>query len=318
MENLALGIDIGGTKTAFGLVNKQGEIICEESTTTNDFAEPRDLALHILNYVSKNINLDLLCGIGIGAPNGNQFLGTIEFAPNLVWKGIVPLVQIFEEVFQKKTFLTNDANAAAIGEKLFGNAKDLTDFVMITLGTGIGSGIICDGKLLKGKHALAGEYGHVRVAHNGRLCGCGRNGCLETYASSTGVVRSIKELDSVNKSKSVLIDLAKPSAKDVFDSAEKGDVFAQEIVDFTAETLGSALADFATFSDPEAYVLFGGLSKSGDEFTNKVKIAMEANILNIYKNKIELRTSELNNLNAAVLGSSAIVFSELNEILLNN
>ncbi len=308
MENIALGIDIGGTKTAFGLVDKQGEILFEDSVPTRDFAKPEDLSNYIYEFVSKQILIENLIGIGIGAPNGNQFTGTIDFAPNLIWKGIIPLAAIFEAKFHKKTLLTNDANAAAIGEKLFGNAKDLTDFVMITLGTGLGSGIIANNELIYGKHGMAGEFGHIRVIPNGRVCGCGRNGCLETYASSTGVVRSITELNSDNKHISKLTWLENPTAKKVFDLALEGDLFATEIVNYTAEILGSSLADFAAFSDPEAYILFGGLSQSGEYFTQKVQKEMDKNLLNIYKNKIQIRTSALNGKNAAILGASAAVF----------
>lgn len=308
MNKIALGIDIGGTNTAFGLVNSEGEILIEKSYPTNQFDRPEDLADFIYDFVQNEIKSNELIGIGIGAPNGNQFTGTIDFAPNLRWKGVIPLAAIFENRFNIKTILTNDANAAAIGEKLFGNAKDLSDFVEITLGTGLGSGIISNNELFAGKHGIAGEYGHFRVIPNGRVCGCGRKGCLETYVSSTGVVRSIRELDSDNKLISKLEWLENPSAKTVFELALEGDLFAEEIVDYTAEILGQSLADFAVFSDPQAYILFGGLSLSGDYFTDKVKKAMDANLLNIYANKIEIRVSSLNDKNAAILGASASVF----------
>lgn len=308
MNKIALGIDIGGTNTAFGLVNSEGEILIEKSYPTNQFDRPQDLADFIYDFVQSEIKNSELIGIGIGAPNGNQFTGTIDFAPNLRWKGVIPLAAIFENKFNIKTILTNDANAAAIGEKLFGNAKDLSDFVEITLGTGLGSGIISNNELFAGKHGIAGEYGHFRVIPNGRVCGCGRKGCLETYVSSTGVVRSIRELDSDNKLISKLEWLENPSAKTVFELALEGDLFAEEIVNYTAEILGQSLADFAVFSDPQAYILFGGLSLSGDYFTDKVKKAMDANLLNIYANKIEIRVSSLNDKNAAILGASASVF----------
>lgn len=308
MNKIALGIDIGGTNTAFGLVNSEGEILIEKSYPTNQFDLPEDLADFIYDFVQNEIKSNELIGIGIGAPNGNQFTGTIDFAPNLRWKGVIPLAAIFENKFNIKTILTNDANAAAIGEKLFGNAKDLSDFVEITLGTGLGSGIISSNELFTGKHGIAGEYGHFRVIPNGRVCGCGRKGCLETYVSSTGVVRSIRELESDNKLISKLEWIENPSAKTVFELALEGDLFAEEIVDYTAEILGQSLADFAVFSDPEAYILFGGLSLSGAYFTDKVKKAMDANLLNIYANKIEIRVSSLNDKNAAILGASASVF----------
>jgi glucokinase len=308
MDKIALGIDIGGTKSAFGFVNSIGEIVFEESVTTSSFITPNDLCLAIFQKAEQNGFLNQLIGIGIGAPNGNQFTGTIDFAPNLPWKGIIPLAQIFEEQFGIKTMLTNDANAAAIGEKLFGCAKDLSDFVEITLGTGLGSGIIINNELIVGKHGMAGEYGHIRMIPNGRVCGCGRKGCLETYASSTGVVRSISEMQSDNKRISKLSWLDNPTAKDVFRLAQDGDLFAEEIVDFTAKILGTALADYTAFSDPEAFVLFGCLSNSGTYFSDKVKKEMDDNMLNIYQNKVQILTSSLNDKNAAILGASASVF----------
>ena len=191
---------------------------------------------------------------------------------------------------------------------IFGNARDLKDFVTITLGTGVGSGVVVNGELVYGHDGFAGEYGHIRVIPNGRLCGCTRNGCLETYCSSTGVVRSIKELDSENKMLSALITLENPTAKDVFELADKGDLFAQEIVDYTAQILGSALADYACYSSPKAYVLFGGIAQHKGDFAHKVKLALEENILIIYKDKIDIRISSLHDKNAAVLGTAAHLF----------
>lgn len=308
IEHVALGIDIGGTNTAYGLVNRKGEVLFEESIATTDFSDPENLVDKIYQDVKGRGFLDNLLGLGVGAPNGNAFTGNIEFAPNLKWKGVIPIAELFEQKFHRPTMLANDANAAAIGEHLFGNAKDLNDFVLITLGTGLGSGIFVNGELIVGSQGFAGEYGHIRVVHNGRLCGCGRKGCLETYASSTGVVRSVKELESLHKSDSVLSGLPNVTAKQVFEAASKGDRFACEIVDFTAETLGSALADFAAFSNPKAYVLFGGLAQSGAYFSEKVKKHMEENLLQIYKGHIDIRVSALHDMNAAVLGTAASMF----------
>lgn len=308
IEHVALGIDIGGTNTAYGLVNRNGEVLFEESVTTTDYLNPEDLVEKIYEDIEKNGFLDNLLGLGVGAPNGNAFTGNIEFAPNLKWKGVIPIAELFEQRFHRPTLLANDANAAAIGEHLFGNAKDLNDFVLITLGTGLGSGIFINRELIVGSQGFAGEYGHIRVVHNGRLCGCGRKGCLETYVSSTGVVRSVKELDSVHKASSSLNGLSKISAKDVFQAAVKGDEFACEIVDYTAEMLGVALADFAAFSNPKAYILFGGLAQSGSYFSEKVKKHMEENLLQIYQGHIEIRNSALHDMNAAVLGTAASMF----------
>jgi glucokinase len=310
-KRYSLGIDIGGTGIEYGLVTDAGKIIYENDVLTTDFPTPLDLVDFIFTDETIQVHLQQIIGIGIGAPNGNYFHGAIEFAPNLKWKGVIPLAQMFEDKFKKPTLLTNDANAAAMGEMIFGNARDLKDFVTITLGTGVGSGVIVNGQLVYGHDGFAGEYGHIRVVPDGRLCGCGRKGCLETYASSTGVVRSIKELDSENKSFSALMALENPTAKDVFDLADEGDLFAIEIVDFTAYTLGSALADYACFSSPKAYVLFGGIAQHGSDFAGKVKRYMEENMLIIFRNKVEIRISSLHDLNAAVLGAGSLVFSEL-------
>jgi glucokinase len=308
IEHVALGIDIGGTNTAYGLVNRNGEVLFEESILTTDYQDPESLVDKIYKDVKENGYLESLLGLGVGAPNGNTFTGNIEFAPNLKWKGVIPIAELFEQKFHRPTLLANDANAAAIGEHLFGNAKDLNDFVLITLGTGLGSGVFINGELIIGSQGFAGEFGHIRVIPNGRLCGCGRNGCLETYVSSTGVVRSVKELESVHKADSILMEQPKLTAKEVFHAASSGDEFANEIVDYTARILGNALADFAAFSNPKAYVLFGGLAQSGDYFSDKVKKYMEDNLLKIYQGNIEIRNSALHDLNAAVLGTAASMF----------
>jgi glucokinase len=307
-DHIALGIDIGGTNTVYGLVDKTGELLYENTISTRNYTDPKDLVKAIYTDVTSHYSIDRILGIGVGAPNGNSMTGNIEYAPNLEWKGIVPLVALFEDQFHKPTHLANDANAAAIGEMMFGVTKGIKDFVTITLGTGLGSGVIVDGELVIGHDGFAGEYGHIRVVPNGRLCGCGRNGCLETYASSTGVVRSIQELDSINKASSTLLSAENPNAKDVFNHAKQGDLFAQEIIEFTAQILGSSLADFACFSSPKAYVLFGGIAQSGVHFSERVKFHMEENMLIIYKNKIEIILSELHDKNAAVLGTAASLF----------
>lgn len=307
-DHYALGIDIGGTTTEYGLVSKDGDVLYEKEVVTRDFEKPELLIDAIYDDLQKSGYLDSILGIGIGAPNGNYFTGHIEYAPNLLWKGIIPLAEMFESKFHKPTLLTNDANAAAMGEMIFGNARDLKDFVTITLGTGLGSGVIVNGELVYGHDGFAGEYGHIRVIPNGRPCGCSRAGCLETYCSSTGVVKSIKELDSDNKPFSALMSLEKPTAKDVFELADEGDLFANEIVEFTAQMLGSALADFACFSSPKAYVLFGGYAQHVGDFESRVKKHMEENILIIYKDKIDIRISSLHDRNAAVLGTAAHLF----------
>ena len=310
-QEFALGIDIVGKSIEFGLVDREGNIVFEMDRPTANFKTPDEFIEFLYTTIRATAFESNLAGIGIGAPNGNYFTGNIEFAPNLNWKGIIPIAEMVQQKFQKPTFLTNDANAAAIGEMLFGNAKDLSDFVIITLGTGVGSGVVINKQLVYGHDGFAGEYGHIRIMPEGRICGCGRKGCLETYCSSTGIVRSIAELDSPNKSFSSLLVIEKPSAKDVFEAADSGDIFAQEIIEFTAKTLGSSLADFACFSSPKAFVLFGGYAQHNGDFPSKVKKYMEENILVIYSQKIEIRTSYLHDKNAAVLGAAAHLFSNL-------
>lgn len=312
IRKLALGIDIGGTNSVFGLTDEHGTIYFEESIETRTCITPEELVEKIHARLKEVDQLKNVVGIGIGAPNGNFFSGTIEFAPNLKWKGIIPLSRLFEYRFKTKAILTNDANAAAIGEMIYGAAKDLKDFVTITLGTGLGSGVVVDKTLVYGHDGFAGEYGHIRVVNEGRTCGCGRKGCLETYASATGVVRSITELSSDNKSTSKIMKIDSPRANDVFRLSEEGDVFCREIIEYTAKTLGNALADFACFSSPKAYILFGGIAQSGQPFADKVKNYMEDAILNIYKDKIEVRISTLHDKNAAVLGASSLVWNHLN------
>lgn len=308
---LALGIDIGGTNTVFGLCSKEGEIVYEQSIPTTNFNKPIDLIHETYSILDGKGYLENIIGIGIGAPNGNFYSGSIEFAPNLTWKGIIPLAEMFELKFDKPTLLTNDANAAAIGEMIYGNATDLSHFVMITLGTGLGSGVVIDKKLVYGDDGFAGEYGHIRVVPGGRLCGCGRKGCLETYASSTGVVRSVSELESKHKSESILSANSDVTARDVFVAAEQGDLFATEIVDYTATILGNALADFTCFSSPQSFVLFGGIAQNGNSFAKKVETIMDANLLKIYKTKVDVRISSLHAKNAAVLGASSLVWNDL-------
>lgn len=317
MKQIALGIDIGGTNTAFGLIDEDGTLLFETSLPTKSFEIPENLVDTIHSILNERPDFQQIIGIGIGAPNGNVFTGNIEFAPNLIWKGVVPIVQLFKEKFGVPAVLANDANAAAIGEHLFGCAKDLKDFVTITLGTGLGSGIFINGELLVGHNGFAGEYGHIRVIPNGRTCGCGRNGCLETYASSTGVVRSIAEFESPNKSKSALLRKEHVNAQEVFNEADSGDVFATEIIEYTAQILGAALADFAAFSDPQAYILFGGIAQAGSSFAERVQFHLEANALKIFQNKIEVRISSLHDKNAAVLGTAASLFWHLHKNSVN-
>lgn len=304
-----LGIDIGGTNIVTGIVDEKANILVEFNFKTTEYPTAKDVVKAIYTKISSSPFFSKLKGIGIGAPNGNYYSGSIEFAPNMPWKGIIPLARLFEKQFQLPCKLTNDANAAALGEKKYGGAKNFSHFITITLGTGVGSGIIIDDHLVYGHDGFAGELGHFRVIPNGRTCGCGRKGCLETYTSATGVVRSVQELKSNHKETSALLQIPSDeiTAKKVFELAHNGDLFAQEIVDYTAHILGNALADFATFSSPEAFVLFGGIAQNGERFIRKVKEEMEKNILIIYKDKIKVIASQLHDKNAAVLGAASLI-----------
>jgi glucokinase len=309
MEHFALGIDIGGTTSTFGLVDQGGSIQFENTLKTKDYLTAKDLLSAVHFILEKERLLSSLIGIGIGAPNGNSKTGQIEFAPNLLWKGIVPICDIAEEIFHRPAILINDANAAAIGEKMFGVAKNETDFITITLGTGLGSGIFINNQLVEGAHGFAGEFGHIRVVPDGRKCGCGRLGCLETYASSTGVVTSFNIFSQLPSN--LHNKVAYQTAKEIFEAAQNGDPLCVEVVEYTASILGNALADFSCFSDPKMYVLFGGIAQSGALFTQKVQCYMDQNILKVLEGKVKVVTSELHHRNAAVLGTAASVFWKL-------
>ena len=308
-----VGIDIGGTNTVFGIVDARGTIIASGSIKTNKFNEVEDyvneLHTELFRLLEQNNATDKIMGIGVGAPNGNYFNGTIEFAPNLPWRGVIPLAQMLTDRFGIPVSLTNDANAAAIGEMTCGAARGLKDFIMITLGTGVGSGIVVNGQLVYGHDGFAGELGHVIVRpNNGRLCGCGRTGCLEAYTSATGVARTAREFLEVRNEPSSLrqIPIQDITSKDVYDAAITGDKLALEIFDYTGKILGEAFANFIAFSSPKAIILFGGLAKAGDLILKPIKEAMDRNTLNIYKGKVKIMFSELKESDAAVLGASAL------------
>lgn len=310
-----VGIDIGGTNTVFGIVDARGNIISSGSIKTQTHAAIEDyvdeVCKNLLPLIIEHGGVEKIKGIGIGAPNGNYYSGTIEFAPNLPWKGIIPLAALFEERLGIPTALTNDANAAAVGEMTYGAARGMKDFIMITLGTGVGSGIVINGQVVYGHDGFAGELGHVIMRRgNGRLCGCGRHGCLETYCSATGVARTAREFLAARTEESLLrkVNAENITSKDVYDAAIQGDVLAQEIFEFTGNILGEALADFVAFSSPEAIVLFGGLAKSGDYIMKPIHKSMEDNMLAIYRGKTKLLISELKDADAAVLGASALAW----------
>lgn len=308
MKQVALGIDIGGTNVAMGLVDKAGLVVEKYNFATTQYDTPEKLVLDVFNYWTsfcKNNDYEII-GIGIGAPNGNYYKGTIEFAPNLHWKGVVPLAALFETQFKLKAILTNDANAAAMGEMLFGAAKSMKHFIMITLGTGLGSGIVIDGNLLYGHDGFAGELGHVIVENDGRLCGCGRNGCLETYASATGIVRTANEF--LPKFENSILNKSTITAKSIYDAALQGDALALKLFEFTGNILGKALANAIAFSSPEAIILFGGLANAGHFIVEPTEKSMQQNCLEIFKNKVKLIVSEIPEGDAAILGAASLIW----------
>lgn len=311
-----IGIDLGGTSTKFGIVSDSGDIIIQDRIPT-DSEKPIDYfvdELHkklqpMLEQVGGIANIN---GIGMGAPNGNLYTGNIEYAANLQWKGIVPIAHLITEKFGVKTLLTNDANAAAMGEMMYGAAKGMKHFITITLGTGVGSGIVIDGKMVVGNDGFAGELGHTIVRHNGRLHKqTGSRGCLEVYASATGVRETAIEFLQTNATKfSLLRDFKDEelTSETVYQCALKGDEIAKNVFDFTGEILGEALANFVMFSSPQAIILFGGLTKAGSFIMNPTKDAMEKNLYQVFKNKVQLVFSNLKESDAAILGASALVF----------
>ena len=307
---------MGGTNSVFGIVDAEANVIVSTSIRT---AEQNDVEVYIDNcckalapLIEKVGGIDKIKGMGIGAPNGNFYTGNIELAPNLPWKGIVPLSKLFHERWGIPVVLTNDANAAAIGEMTFGVAKGMKNFIMLTLGTGVGSGIVVNGELVYGCDGFAGELGHVIVDRSpeARLCGCGRRGCLETYCSATGVARTAREFLSKRSDDSELrkMPMEDITSKDVSIAAEHGDRLAQDVYKFTGELLGRSCANFTAFCSPEAYVFFGGLTKAGNLIMDPIKEAYEANVQNIFKGKAKMLISQLDDAQAAVLGAAALAW----------
>jgi glucokinase len=313
-KQIAIGIDIGGTNTKFGLVNHRGEILAKGSIKTEDYKQVEDFidALYtnikpLIDEVSGNATLD---GIGVGAPNANYFKGTIELAPNLPWKGVVPFAELMKAKFGVPCKMTNDANAAALGEMMFGAARGMKDFIMITLGTGVGSGIISGGNLIYGHDGFAGELGHTIVKPGGRKhWSTGSEGSLEAYASATGIAITAKKFRAEFPD-SMLNQYSEDTinSKTVFECAEKGDPTAIEVFRYTGQKLGEALANFVMFSSPEAILLFGGVIKAGEYLLKPAKLHMERNLLPIFRGKVKLVFSELDEADAAILGASALVW----------
>jgi glucokinase len=313
MKPYVVGIDIGGTNTVFGIVDARGNVIASSSIKTGKYADVNDyindLKTNLFSLIEANNAVDKIAGIGVGAPNGNYFTGMIDNPPNLPWKGQIPLAKLLSDALGVPCAITNDANAAAIGEMTYGVARGMKDFIMITLGTGVGSGIVVNGQLVYGHDGFAGELGHVIVKpSNGRMCGCGRTGCLEAYCSATGVARTAREFLEIRNEPSQLrnIPIEEITSKDVYDAAMAGDKLAKDIFNYTGEIMGRAFCNFVTFSSPEAIVLFGGLSRAGDLLMKPIQEAMDRNMLNVFKGKTKLLISELKESDAAVLGASAL------------
>ena len=309
-----IGLDLGGTNSVFGIVDARGDIKATTAIKTQGYETVEDYvaaSVEALQIIIDQVGgIETIKAMGIGAPNANYYRGTIEQAPNIVWgKGIVPLADLFSKALGIPVAMTNDANAAAIGEMTYGVARGMKNFIMITLGTGVGSGVVVNGQLVYGSDGFAGELGHVTmVREGGRTCGCGRTGCLEAYCSATGVARTAREMLANSEKPSLLRDL-NPEAitsLDVSIAAGKGDEIANEIFQFTGKMLGEACADFATFSSPEAFVFFGGLTKAGELIMKPIRDAYDAHVLNIFKGKAQFLVSSLEGSSAAVLGASAL------------
>ncbi|MDR2891239.1 MAG: ROK family protein [Alistipes sp.] len=314
-KKYVIGVDVGGQTSKLGVVDARGNVLAQSTIRTDTHDDVNlyvhDLAEAVTKLADQVGGMESIRGIGVGAPNGNYYRGTIEFAPNLKWKGVVPLAELVSTATGVPAALTNDANAAAVGEMTYGAARGMKNFIMITLGTGVGSGIVIDGNVVYGHDGFAGELGHtIQVRHNGRQCGCGRTGCLEAYTSAVGVARTAREILETTDRQTVLRDLQwdKITSRDVAEAATQGDRVALDIFEFTGKLLGEALADFVAFSAPEAIILFGGLTKAGDLIKRPVVEAMENNLLMMWKGKVKVLFSELKESDAAILGASALAW----------
>ncbi|MBR2637786.1 MAG: ROK family protein [Bacteroidaceae bacterium] len=317
-KNLVIGIDIGGTGTKIGVVDARGDILArDEGIATRAYstfdAYIDDVYKAITRLITATDSEGLIRGIGVGAPDSNYYTGNIEHAFNLPWKGVLPLAQMLSKKSGIPVRVTNDANAAAIGEMTYGTAKGMKDFIVLTLGTGVGSGIVINGHLVYGCDGFAGELGHVTMVRGkeGRLCGCGRYGCLEAYCSATGVARTAMEmLEKINEP-SLLRNIKEITSRDVYEAARNNDKLAREIFEFTGNMLGEAIADFIAFSSPEAIILFGGLTRAGEYLLSPIKRSVDKNILHTFKGKSKILISQLKDSDAAILGASALAW-ELN------
>jgi glucokinase len=315
MDAFVVGVDIGGTGTKFGIVDNVGNVLFASEISTKKHEQVHtfidELHQELSVLIEKVGGVGHIKGIGVGAPNGNVYTGNIEYAPNLPWKGIIPLARMLQDKFKIPVRLTNDANAAAVGEMMYGAAQGMKDFIMITLGTGVGSGIVANGQLIYGHDGFAGELGHTTIIPDGRLHpGTGKKGSLESYASATGVAQSAIEILENTDRPSLLRDIPKGelNSKAVFEAATKGDEVAKDVFAFTGKVLGMALANFVMFSSPEAIILFGGLTKAGDLILKPTREHLEANVIEIFQNKVKILISHLKESDAAILGASALMW----------
>lgn len=315
LDALVIGIDIGGTGTKFGIVDRNGNVLFSSEISTKKHKEIETFMdeLHDSLYplIQRAGGQGRIKGIGVGAPNGNFYTGTIEYAPNLPWKGIIPLAKLVKDKFKLPVAITNDANAAAIGEMMYGAAQGMKDFIMITLGTGVGSGIVANGQLIYGHDGFAGELGHTIIIPDGRLHeGTGKYGSLESYASATGVMLTAIEALEKSNEESLLRQIPKEKldSKAVYDAAIQGDKLAKQIFEYTGKILGMALANFIMFSSPQAIILFGGLTKAGDYILKPTREHMEANLIQVFQNKVKILVSHLKESDAAILGASALAW----------
>lgn len=319
MKEITIGVDIGGTNTKYGIVDRSGNVLFQDRIKTQEYEEFSDLVKDLVKAIHAAIaGLDRsyhLVGVGVGAANGNYYKGTIEHATNLKWKGIIPLAEMLSKPLGVPVLVTNDANAAAVGEMVYGAARDMKDFVVITLGTGLGSGFVANGKLINGKHGIAGELGHTTVNYAGRFCNCGKRGCLETYVSATGIKRSVYKLlaDHLEPSELRGISFDNLNTKMITEAAIRGDVVAREAFEYTGRILGTKLAETVVHTDPEAIFLFGGLSLAGDLIFKPTIKHMEANLMPLFRGKVKILPSGLQNQAAPILGASSLVWNHLEE-----
>ncbi len=316
MKEVVAGIDIGGTNTIFGLVDKTGNVLAEYRIKTTDYPDIKKFISALSEGIDKMMSgkKDIkLSGIGIGAPNANYHKGTIELPPNLPWKGMIPFVEYLKEKVKVPIAITNDANAAAMGEMVFGGAKGMKNFIVLTLGTGLGSGIVINGEVVYGHTGFAGELGHMVVVPGGRDCGCGKQGCYETYASASGLVRTVLSLLSELKEDSSLRDIppSQLTSKLIVEAAEKGDTIALEAIDHTAEMLAFGISNAVVFSSPEAVFLFGGLVKAGEILLAPVRDYFDQNVMPIFKGTVKILPSGISESNAAVLGAASLAWNEV-------